>query len=341
MSAHSELFWIVEPELERTCLYIARALAKHRREAPAIVGIQLPEGLRTHFRELAKYVSERTGAATAMLVEMCCGACMAEVHPALDAVLHFAHDPFPDRRRKGGKVYYVSYTPKLDVAKCVRKAVPSLKAPVGVLTTSTHASFLPVILNELKAAGLRPVMARGRRTGNSAIVLGCDLAAARSIAGKANSFLFVGSGSFHPIGVELATGRKVVGADPYSGEVRTFEDVRDRILRQRFAAIEKAKSARTFGVLLGLYPGQQRLKDALALLKLLEESGREAYLLAARQFSPDNVNHLGLEALVSTACPRIAIDDGARYPIPVLTPQELDIALGKMKWDDYRMDEFQ
>jgi 2-(3-amino-3-carboxypropyl)histidine synthase len=341
MSTHSDFFWMVEPELERTCLYIARALAKRRRAGPAIVGIQLPEGLRSHFRELAKYVSERTGAATAMLVEMCCGACMAEVHPAIDAVLHFAHDSFSDRRRKGLKVYHVSYTPKLDVAKCVREAVPSLKGPVGVLTTSTHASFLPDILKELKSAGLKPLLGKSRRTGNSAIVLGCDLAAARSIAKRANSFLFVGSGSFHPIGVELATGRVVVGADPYSGEVRTFGDVKDRILRQRFAAIAKARDARTFGVLLGLYPGQQRRKEALSLLRLLEKNGRDAYLLAARQFSPDNVDYLGIDALVSTACPRIAIDDGARYRIPVLTPQELDIALGKLKWDDYRMDEFE
>jgi 2-(3-amino-3-carboxypropyl)histidine synthase len=33
------------------------------------------------------------------------------------------------------------------------------------------------------------------------------------------------------------------------------------------------------------------------------------------------------------------VDDEARYPLPVLTPPELSIALGKRSWDDYILDE--
>ena len=61
--------------------------------------------------------------------------------------------------------------------------------------------------------------------------------------------------------------------------------------------------------------------------------------MAARRFDPENLTHIGMDALVSTACSRIAIDDEARYPLPVLTPPELAIALGKRDWNDYILDE--
>jgi 2-(3-amino-3-carboxypropyl)histidine synthase len=325
----------LQPDLDEACETMISRRAK-------LVGIQLPEGLRIRFRELARYVESRTGAAAAMMVEMCCGACMAEYHQEFDLVVHVAHAelrPLGGAHARSPRVIFVRYQPALDIERGVRAAMGWLKPPVGVLTTSTHAGALPAVLNLLKDAGMEPVTAPCRRTGARAIVLGCDFSAARKIAAKVNSYLFVGSGSFHPVGVEIATGKPVVAADPYDGQVRTFAEVRDRILRRRFAAIELSRNANVFGVLLGLYPGQLRRRKALELKRLLEASGREAYILAARRFDPESVTHLGMEALVSTACSRIAVDDEARYPLPVLTPPELDIALGKKRWEDYRLDE--
>jgi 2-(3-amino-3-carboxypropyl)histidine synthase len=48
---------------------------------------------------------------------------------------------------------------------------------------------------------------------------------------------------------------------------------------------------------------------------------------------------LGIDCFVSTACPRIAIDDYMQYKVPIITPIELDILLGYKKWDDYIFDE--
>ena len=42
-------------------------------------------------------------------------------------------------------------------------------------------------------------------------------------------------------------------------------------------------------------------------------------LLALREVAPDRLEALGLDAYVSTACPRIAIDDQEAYCRPVLT----------------------
>jgi 2-(3-amino-3-carboxypropyl)histidine synthase len=274
---------------------------------------------------------------------------MAEPQPGLDVILHVAHDELGPaeaagihaRRASGGpkRVLFIPYRPAMDIEKCVRAAIPLLKPPVGVLTTSTHADGLSEVMKLLKEAGMEPLAAPGNRTGCEAVVLGCDFSAARNVAQKANSLLFIGSGAFHPVGAELATGKPVVGADPYDGRARTFTEEKDRILRRRFAAIELARGALVFGVMLGLFPGQMRKGLAVSIRKMLQEAGKEAYLLAARRFDPEMVAHLGLEALVSTGCSRIALDDTARYPIPVLSPPELEIVLGKRRWEDYQLDE--
>jgi 2-(3-amino-3-carboxypropyl)histidine synthase len=56
--------------------------------------------------------------------------------------------------------------------------------------------------------------------------------------------------------------------------------------------------------------------------------------------SPDKLEDLGFDAYVSTACPRIALDDSDRYKRQIATPTELLIALGEMRWEDYLIDEW-
>jgi 2-(3-amino-3-carboxypropyl)histidine synthase len=333
----------LQPGLDRACATIRKRKAR-------LVGIALPDGLRIHFRELSGSVESRSGAKAAMLVEMCCGACMAEVQPGFDFILHVAHDRLrPPKESCGPKgrpssksqsrILFIPYKPAMDVERCLRAAIPLLSSPVGILTTSTHADELSEVKKILKRSGMEPLTAPGNRTGRMAVVLGCDFSAARKIVKKVSSFLFVGSGAFHPVGVGIATGKPVIGADPYDGQVRTFSEEMDRILRRRFASIELARGAKVFGIMLGLYPGQMRKDRAISIKTILEREGKEAHLLAARRFDPEMVAHLGLEAIVSTGCSRIALDDSARYPIPVLSPPELEIVLGKRKWEEYRLDE--
>jgi len=69
--------------------------------------------------------------------------------------------------------------------------------------------------------------------------------------------------------------------------------------------------------------------------------GREMFLVYLDNIEPDRLLNLGVQAAVSTACPRVALDDAAKYKIPILTPPEFEILLGEMKWEDYRFDEIE
>ena len=46
-----------------------------------------------------------------------------------------------------------------------------------------------------------------------------------------------------------------------------------------------------------------------------------------------------VDAYVNTACPRIAMDDSARYDRPMLTVPEVEISLDLRAWDDYIFDQ--
>ncbi len=179
----------------------------------------------------------------------------------------------------------------------------------------------------------------GRRLAFAGQVLGCDLSAARVVSDRVDTFVLLGGGAFHGAGVSMATGRSVVVADVETGTARFVEDDRDRLLRRRAAVIALAGEAETFGILVESRPGQQRWDLALGLRDDLRRAGKRPVLLLLREVAPDRLLSLGLDAYVSTACPRIAVDDQSSYPVPVLTPLEVRILLGSVDWSDYRLDE--
>jgi 2-(3-amino-3-carboxypropyl)histidine synthase len=190
----------------------------------------------------------------------------------------------------------------------------------------------------VRGAGFEPVVDGGdERIASPGQVLGCNYTAARK---DADSYLYVGSGNFHPLGLALNTEKPIVCADPYDHSVHTMDAERQRFLKQRYGAIASIRDAKTFGVLASSKAGQLRWNMAQALKRRIEKRGRKAYLILLKQFSPEYlINFRHLDAFVSTACPRVAIDDYGRYPKPVVTPVELEIALGDRPMDDYRLDE--
>ena len=119
-----------------------------------------------------------------------------------------------------------------------------------------------------------------------------------------------------------------------------IEDMKNDILRQRHAAIVLCRDARQFGILIGLKHGQQRLSLAYALKQMLDSAGKSSLLITLDDFFPISLQGFAIDCYVSTACPRIAIDDYLQYKKPIVTPVELEIALGKRDWEHYVFDEF-
>ena len=96
------------------------------------------------------------------------------------------------------------------------------------------------------------------------------------------------------------------------------------------------------GIMICPKPGQNRSSLAFELSRKLGESGFENQMIMMDHINPMKIKTLGLSVVVSTACPRIAIDDHLSYTnegITILTPVEMRIALGCVEFNDYVLDE--
>ena len=157
-----------------------------------------------------------------------------------------------------------------------------------------------------------------------------------------DAYLYVGSGMFHPLGIRLATKKPVYIADPYAHKIlkEELETLKETVLRQRYGAIALAKQSQRFGIILTGKAGQQRLAIAKHLQQLLHDRNKAAYLLLIDRITPDILmNFRTIQCFISTACPRVAIDDYQQYSTPMLTPIEAEIALGIRQWTEYVFDE--
>ncbi|HVL87848.1 MAG TPA: diphthamide biosynthesis enzyme Dph2 [Candidatus Thermoplasmatota archaeon] len=300
--------------------------------------LQFPDGLRDYSAAVAAAVARETGAETLVAGGACYGACDPSPETAAvgaDLLVQFGHSPIPSVTVKDA--LFVRAKSKLPVDGVVRRAAADLPGRrVGVLTTAQYAHRLEEILAALRAAGKEPLVGRGDlRIAMPAQVLGCNYSAGKAVLAQADCFLYVGSGDFHPLGMALETDKPLVVADPENDTVRTVAGLRERILRQRHAAIARAKDARSFAILVSTKPGQFRMRLALETKALIEKHGRAATIVTLDTFTPDSLQYWRKEGCwVNTACPRIATDDFSKYQVPMVTPPELEMAFGLRRWEE-------
>lgn len=320
---------------------LTSAISEIKRIKARIVALQVPEGLKKRAYQMAADIESMAGAEVLVVAEPCFGACDVpnSLIEMVDAIVNVGHSPIPSLKL-ARPIIFVPARSKIPLADQLKKSVGMLQEPVGVLATSQHLAELDDVIEGLESMGIKTRIAEGdSRISHAGEVLGCNYSSATAIAKDVNSYLLIGSGSFHALGVHLATGKKVVVLDPNLEEPREIDQAKDKILRQRHAVIERAEKARTFGIIVGEKIGQRRIRRARELRKLLRWKKKDAALILMDKFDPEKLRTLGFDAYVSTACPRIAIDDVAMYDKPLLTPQELEIVLGVRKWENYVFDQ--
>lgn len=320
---------------------LTSAISEIRRLKARMVALQVPEGLKKRAYQFAEDIESKAGAEVLVVAEPCFGACdvPSSLFEMVDVIVNIGHSPIPSLRFSK-PVIFVPARSKVPLADQLKRAVGMLQEPVGVLATAQHLTELDDVIDGLESMGIKAKVAEGdSRISHVGEILGCNYSAAHALVKDVNSFLLIGSGAFHAVGVHLATGKKVVVLDPNLEEPREIDQIKDKILRQRHAVIERAEKARVFGIIVGEKVGQRRLRRARELRKLLRWKKKDAALILMDKFDPEKLRSLGFDAYVSTACPRIAIDDVAMYDKPLLTPQELEILLGVRKWENYAFDQ--
>ena len=110
-----------------------------------------------------------------------------------------------------------------------------------------------------------------------------------------------------------------------------------RYLNRRYYLIQKTKMASIIGVLVGTL-SQKRFRSVIDRVRLLvEESGRSCYTFAVGKVNVAKLaNYAEIEAFVLIGCTESSVlDDERDFHVPIVTPMELEVALGEREWDGF------
>jgi 2-(3-amino-3-carboxypropyl)histidine synthase len=328
------VFATVGPELVRAV----------RAESPRRIVLQVPAGLVRDAGELADRLRREIGVAVDLASRPCFGACdppSPDEAPRADVAIVLGHAPIPNVRQPRS-TFFVEMRSSAGEPAALATAVARAGVPrrLGLVASIQHLDLLPALGEALRALGYEPRTGRGdRRLAYAGQALGCNYTGAEEVSRAVDAYLFVGTGRFHPVGLAFAVDRPVWSLDPLRGELEPPID-RGLLVRRRQLLVASVRDAQRWGILVSTFAGQNRSPTAQALQARAQAHGRSAEILLSQRIDPSDLVGRDVDAFVSTACPRIALDDSANYPKPVLTPPEFLMAIGELPLEPYRFDTY-
>jgi len=171
-------------------------------------------------------------------------------------------------------------------------------------------------------------------------ILGCTSPKLESLGENVN-LVYVGDGRFHLEAAMIANPTlKAFKYDPYSKEfTREYYD-HSKMLSLRHSAVEEARKAKKFGLILGTLGRQGNVTVLNNLAKKLKDANKDYVAVLLSEIYPNKLKLFeDVDCWVQVACPRLSIDWGAQFPKPLLTPYELAVALNSTEWkSQYPMD---
>lgn len=299
--------------------------------------LQMPEGLKPKAPTIAKII-ESCGALAVISADPCYGACDLAVAEAqdleADLIVHFGHASF--LKKSPVPTLYVEARAGVSVEAAVLAALPLLRdyGKIGLAASVQHLDKLNQAKQILEEAGKMVAVGDSKQVPYAGQALGCNYSNVTVIADEVDAFLFLGGGLFHALGIALSTAKPTIIADPYDNRAFSVNEEAQRMVKQRFASIQQAKTAKAFGVFVGLKPGQKHLDAAMKVKAQAQKHGLEAFLLAAREVTPETLLEFPtIDAYVNTACPRISMEAPGKFGKPVLTVNEFLVVIGEVSWE--------
>lgn len=153
-------------------------------------------------------------------------------------------------------------------------------------------------------------------------ILGCDVYAAD--CNDCDATLAFEQGMFHVLGIPLKYGKPVITADPETENIEIIvpevaDKYRKRILQGIGAVITAKKVMFVESTKSGQTHGSKLLKERL------RKEGKHVYSVVADEINFDRLNEFReIDAFVSTACQRIAIDDMDKVKKPMINAEDLE-----------------
>lgn len=304
---------------------------------PKKVLVQLPEGVKQNVSEIVDMIMG-LGIDVVVSGETCWGGCAIAVDEAkkmkCDLIVHFGHAKFINVKFP---VLYIEIKDNINLRPILKKSLKKLKKfkNIGFSFSVQHKHDLDKIVKFYEDNNKKIILSD--KKGNVAYkghVIGCQYKGLKAIEKKVDCFVILGN-NFHSMGASVAVKKPVILVDVYNDKVLEMGEVRTKILKQRAVSISNFKDAKTIGIIVGTKPGQKfGMHDLIA--RKLKEKGKDVFIITMNEISPDKLmNFYYIDAFIELACPRIAVDDFAKYNKPILTFKEALVAIGDKTWKSF------
>ncbi len=306
-----------------------RVLSKVRAMKPRRIFVQVPEGLKPAATGLCMML-ERSGTETVLSLSPCYGACDLREDEArmlgCDLIVHIGHSDYGIKTRI--PVIYEEYRIDYDPTALLKRHLNSLKEykKLCLVTTLQYLSGLPKAKRFLEANGKKIFLGSPSIARYPGQVLGCDFSAAVPLESVVDCFLFLGTGTFHPVGLAMAVRKPVLFLDYETTELADMRNEKRNAEKMRMIQVAKASHAKSFGIMVSTKPGQMGIKAAISMKKRLGKKKVSACILAANEFLPSQLEGMGIDALINTACPRIR-EDSRMFKKPIVNPEDFELLL--------------
>lgn len=290
-----------------------------RKRAKRIM-VQVPEGLKTSVQGLSDAL-EKNGFEVLVSIEPCFGACDLRDREAkaldCDALLHIGHADMGVASEV--PVIYYDYFMDHDFVPLLRDFANQIKYKNICLVTTVQ------FLGAIKAAK-KFMESRGFSVRDGGKIMGCDAGLAKKYEKVVDCYLFIGSGRFHPLGLQERVGKPVLFLDIENRRLENLIGKKNKSEIRRRLRIEKAIGMKNFGILVSTKPGQSKIKLALKIRSGLKAAGKNAYVLVGDCFTAEKLLGMRIDVLVNTSCPRIR-DDYEQFNKVILNPEDVELLL--------------
>ena len=328
-------------------------------ESDRTIAVQCPEGLKSSiFDILGELEDAFPDKAFLLSIAPCTGACCAPVSqnkmimgfPNVDKILHFGAAPMPYLVDHQPDVLYINIhypiSPQIIDRICTALVEKGYQSAC-VVASEPYLSSIETVKKELKdRASIACIVNDSSRRVQPGGILGCTYGNLILDDDSVNCCIILTDGEFHAYCAPLVTDLPILLVECYFGEVRWF---RSNVLEKREHVPAAITSATRFGIYVSNQPGQYRMSLAHRLAQVIRSHDKDCITVCSPSLNINAVAALRLDVLVSTGCPRLAIDGEqllSSSDLPTLvTPPELLKELGERsggyEWDEMAVDEME
>ena len=260
------------------------------------------------------------------------GACCIDDYTAralgCDMLVHYAHSCLIPVDVTKIKTLYVFVDISIDTTHLIATLERNFHSgkTIALVGTIQFNATIHAVKPILENAGLKVLIPQIAPLSKGEI-LGCT--SPRLSIGSADILLYLGDGRFHLESAMIHNPLLPAYCyDPYSRKLTRETYEHDEMHDLRRDAINSAKKAKSWGLILGSLGRQGNPHTMTMIENILNDRGISFVNILLSEIFPGKLALLGdIDCWVQIACPRLSIDWGYAFPKPLLTPYEALVAL--------------